>query len=1623
MAGQLFSIVDEDAKICKGSHTGIWIKDRFYRADEKGRVLIPFSTEVQEQAILIHNDFAELTTIDLKQEGLEFKCSYIYHRESFIMGNQAKVLVQPKLFLNEQPVGLDLVQECGAEIVMNTEDDVPSIVTFENIKLSNHEEKQLDFTIPAKLASIDITLKAKILPVNQEEPKEYTSTHQITVSTPQRDFLFCDLYLKYTPDGHQVYLLGKNGEPKANVPISFLFRNKFSPNQIHQKLQTDKEGKVSLGKLEEITRVEATISQHGDIVSFQRQWNVNNLKTINYPSHIRICEGDQVVLPLLHNELNRHKFSFCEELEDGTILHNLLSYLKIDKRKLVISDLKEGFYKLFLKDIDQVISITVFKGTYWSENEDYLYTKNLLINVKADVNNIIITDLKINQLPDAELADITLQTYADQPKLTRFHIFGAQFMESDPEKFIQDMDSTIPEERRERDQVFLGLKHNQFLNNRKLGDEYCYVLDRKTQARYLGNTLEKPKILLKQTFVRDTQTKQEQLQQNQEFQNVALTEQRAPRMQLATKAARKSVGGAYYDRPYDGERRGARRVLQSTKSFNFLANPCLIESNVGPDKNGQVILRDFPVKKYPLLQIIGTNSTANISQVFPLNPENIQTKDLRQQARDENAVFSISRRGVQVFQGEKVAINDLASSSFLVIDTLKKLFEVQRNLASCNHTYQYNDTTYDAWSFLKNWQDLTPEEKIRKYDKFAGHELNLFVYSRDKKFFEDVVLPFLHNKTEKTLVDFFLLSDQETLKNSARPESFNKLNALEKVLIILFVQTFDKQQAKNLADSLQNLNDLNKTDPNIFKKYFDTVLAFQKDQDKPFDGAAPEMLQPPRIQNSAFAPVMLNVLQQAGFGAMNMMPQMQQQQMQLENYKGGARTKQTARLSTGGARGGRGGSYGVMKKKRMVSRDKGLENDDEEEADFNSISRSSRSGSSDSDEDYSPRNGDDDEFLEKRKKIKAGYQELGKTKEYTERHYYGRPQTQVSIQLNQFWIDLARHIVDNGLSKSFLTHNFITAHSSHSEMIAVLSFISLPFTAGEHKYTPRDSRGLEIEAASDLILLTKTIEEAESDLKNDVIVIQRFYDPQDRYTKSTEEPGLQIEKEIDQYIIDKVYGCTVIATNLSTSVQQAQVLVEVPEGSIPVQTQDYTKFHDLTIAAYATQTIEFFFYFPQVGKFRSNPPNVSKKGKVLAVAKSFDFQIQKEKIYHNLDTLDAVLSTGSQDDILEFARTKNIWDHKVFNFHSVYWLLLKKPFFLKFIHVLRERKYFDLTTWQFGFHHKDIQTIQEYLAFDAGASFPNCIQYLESSLLKIDKFKVLEYNPLVNQRVHLLHSEKNRILNAQLEEQYKKIITYLCERPSFEVKHYLGLVYYLFLQDRVDEAIRFFSQINKEDIEMNRQYRLQYDYFAAYIDFVIGYPKFSIAKEICQKYLSYPVLSWRKLFIEISEQLEEAEEKEPDHMEIEASGEAKKEAVYGNKQNQLNAVKEEVVTLEVQKTQLEITHQNLAQFTLAFYRVDLEVLFSKNPFITKEKDEFSFIQPAESRQIKIDNPHDLQKTAIEIPESLRKYNLYIDLKTENKTLSETYFSNSLQVHLIEAYGQVKVLDLNNKPLPKVLFLY
>lgn len=56
-----------------------------------------------------------------------------------------------------------------------------------------------------------------------------------------------------------------------------------------------------------------------------------------------------------------------------------------------------------------------------------------------------------------------------------------------------------------------------YTKSASLDEEYQYVLDRKNQPRFIGNTLDKPQILLKRFFVQDANTKVQQTRKGEDF--------------------------------------------------------------------------------------------------------------------------------------------------------------------------------------------------------------------------------------------------------------------------------------------------------------------------------------------------------------------------------------------------------------------------------------------------------------------------------------------------------------------------------------------------------------------------------------------------------------------------------------------------------------------------------------------------------------------------------------------------------------------------------------------------------------------------------------------------------------------------------------------------------------------------------------------------------------------------------------------------------------------------------------------------------------------------------------------------------------------------------------------------
>ena len=240
--------------------------------------------------------------------------------------------------------------------------------------------------------------------------------------------------------------------------------------------------------------------------------------------------------------------------------------------------------------------------------------------------------------------------------------------------------------------------------------------------------------------------------------------------------------------------------------------------------------------------------------------------------------------------------------------------------------------------------------------------------------------------------------------------------------------------------------------------------------------------------------------------------------------------------------------------------------------------------------------------------------------------------------------------------------------------------------------------------------------------------------------------------------------------------------------------------------------------------------------------------------------------------------------------------------------------------------------MKEFL--NAPASTNTLRQYfthIKLPIIRIDNSKVLEYHPFINARVHLLAKDKTNILNNEFREQYKSFLSYLTELGTPTQSSLLVWVYYLLLQDRVDDAINTFRKIDHKEIATTHQQQLQYDYLSAYLDFYTGYPKFSAAREVVERYLSYPILSWRRLFVEIANQL--AEYDGEDIQEEDTTTKGKEED--SKKKNQKAAEKEESLNSELEGKTVILTYQNLAEFTVTLYEINLEILFSRNPFLSQ----------------------------------------------------------------------------------------
>ena len=98
--------------------------------------------------------------------------------------------------------------------------------------------------------------------VSQVEQKLYSS-FRIDINNLSSVNVFCQQYLKFTKKGYELYILGKNGEPKKGIHFNLNLTHKYTTINLETELVSDEEGKVFLGDLKNIKCITSSIREKG----------------------------------------------------------------------------------------------------------------------------------------------------------------------------------------------------------------------------------------------------------------------------------------------------------------------------------------------------------------------------------------------------------------------------------------------------------------------------------------------------------------------------------------------------------------------------------------------------------------------------------------------------------------------------------------------------------------------------------------------------------------------------------------------------------------------------------------------------------------------------------------------------------------------------------------------------------------------------------------------------------------------------------------------------------------------------------------------------------------------------------------------------------------------------------------------------------------------------------------------------------------------------------------------------------------------------------------------------------------------------------------------------------------
>lgn len=1007
-------------------------------------------------------------------------------------------------------------------------------------------------------------------------------------------------------------------------------------------------------------------------------------------------------------------------------------------------------------------------------------------------------------------------------------------------------------------------------------------------------------------------------------------------------------------------------------TVEYLKNSGRLLVNVIPTEAGTIQFDAEDLQDAQQMTLIVVDPLTVQVRGVPLKETPLSRDDLRlAKSLPVDKSFAQTRAVLPIDKDQPLEIGDVQSARAQVYSSIADLYQY--------YSAQVKDDKLAKFAFLPKWHQLNEEARLAKYNEFACHEMHLFLYFKDRPFFDKIIKPLLEQKKDPEFIDQWLLGRDLTPFTALW--RFAELNAAERALLAV---RLDSQRAA-IDRSMHDWLVTHPVDPQSEQRRLMSALA----------GKALDSLAAESVNGVLNAPMQLD------------------QEMNFGGRYGGAAFGDMPALAKDEEAGERG-----QKAKEQVE----------------SLGLRKYRGGAQRQSGGAPAEGYFE--LDKKSLNRLGlFRQIDATKRWAESNYYRLTRAQVTaeiVPIRSFWHDLCgvgmgvggrtglQPVPPDGRASSplyqpshglKLSPDLLAPVANATEALLALAVIDLPLESVKVESDAKDGK-LVIRSPKPVVVVTEQIREVKPKAEGaaSILIGQRLSSDSQQAIPGQPLPALK------EFVVGQMYRSQIVLSNPTEQPIDADLLLQIPSGSMPLEGIRATDSRQIRLEPFSTQQIAYTFYFPQPGEFAHYGATASARGALLASAPAATITVLAEPSGPDEGSWQYLVQKGTADQLVAYLREKANLFHV--DLESLAPRMQEKDLFTKVTAVLGELRRFHPTLWAYGVKHNDAGRITDFLDHRPDL-VQQCGPVLKCKLLSVEPierelYEHIEYRPLEVPRKHPTGG-KWQIPNEELQQQWQALLNVLAHSPKPTDRQRLSLAYFFLLQQRIEEAIEQVESVDRSALAMP----LAYDYLTAYTNFYRG--RYDDALRLAMAHEAQPSQTWRERFSQVVRQVREHRSMiEGESIELPQSADDPTRLVSTrdarrDRDQAIAATLQPAFDLRVEGNHAQLKWQNLEDVRVNYYVLDVELLFTRSPFVQNGSSRASLVEPNATKLIRL--PAKQGETHFEVPENLARQNVLVEVVAGNLRQSQVASGGDLALQLATGYGQLQAsISGSTKPV-------